>query len=123
MRGAKVMCITLAISLIAVSTARSQALSEGTRTPNNTHHSRRISMEQLLKRADVPKEHQWKLEDMFADQKAWDASFAELKNLLKRTRRVSRQIKQRGIHQRMLRARRRNFLSCRASIRVCSHAS
>lgn len=85
MRGAKVMCITLAISLIAVSTARSQALSEGTRTPNNTHHSRRISMEQLLKRADVPKEHQWKLEDMFADQKAWDASFAELKNLLKRT--------------------------------------
>ncbi|KZS44094.1 oligoendopeptidase F [Paenibacillus glucanolyticus] len=42
-------------------------------------------MEQLLKRADVPKEHQWKLEDMFADQKAWDASFAELKNLLKRT--------------------------------------
>lgn len=85
MRGAKVMCITLAISLIAVSTARSQALSEETRTPNNTHHSRRISMEQLLKRADVPKEHQWKLEDMFADQKAWDASFAELKNLLKRT--------------------------------------
>ncbi|MFB4324353.1 oligoendopeptidase F [Priestia sp. BR_2] len=42
-------------------------------------------MEQLLKRADVPKEHQWKLEDLFADQKAWDASFAELKNLLKRT--------------------------------------
>ncbi|WP_411553889.1 oligoendopeptidase F [Paenibacillus lautus] len=41
-------------------------------------------MEQLLKRADVPKEHQWKLEDLFADQKAWDASFAELKNLLKR---------------------------------------
>ncbi|GIO95887.1 oligoendopeptidase F [Paenibacillus lautus] len=42
-------------------------------------------MEQLLKRADVPKEHQWKLEDLFADQKAWDVSFAELKNLLKRT--------------------------------------
>ncbi|WP_090909417.1 oligoendopeptidase F [Paenibacillus sp. cl141a] len=42
-------------------------------------------MEQLLKRADVPKQHQWKLEDLFADQKAWDASFAELKNLLKRT--------------------------------------
>lgn len=42
-------------------------------------------MEQLLKRADVPKEHQWKLEDLFADQKAWDASYAELKNLLKRT--------------------------------------
>lgn len=85
MKGAKVLCITLAISLITVSTARSEALSEGTRTPNNTHHSRRISMEQLLKRADVPKEHQWKLEDMFSDQKAWDASFAELKNLLKRT--------------------------------------
>ncbi|GAB6926423.1 oligoendopeptidase F [Paenibacillus sp. JCM 10914] len=41
-------------------------------------------MDQILKRSDVPKEHQWKLEDMFADQKAWDASFAELKTLLKR---------------------------------------
>lgn len=85
MRGAKVLCITIAISLIALSTARNEVLSEGTRTPTNTYHSRRISMEQLLKRADVPKEHQWKLEDLFADQKAWDASFAELKNLLKRT--------------------------------------
>lgn len=85
MRGAKVLCITIAISLIALSTARNEVLSEGTRTPTNTYHSRRISMEQLLKRADVPKEHQWKLEDLFADQKAWDASYAELKNLLKRT--------------------------------------
>lgn len=85
MRGAKVLCITIAISLIALSTTRSEVLSEGTRTPTNTYHSRRISMEQLLKRADVPKEHQWKLEDLFADQKAWDASYAELKNLLKRT--------------------------------------
>ncbi len=85
MRGAKVLCITIAISLIAPSTTRNEVLSEGTRTPTNTYHSRRISMEQLLKRADVPKEHQWKLEDLFADQKAWDASFAELKNLLKRT--------------------------------------
>jgi oligoendopeptidase F len=85
MRGAKVLCITIAISLIALSTTRNEVLSEGTRTPTNTYHSRRISMEQLLKRADVPKEHQWKLEDLFADQKAWDASFAELKNLLKRT--------------------------------------
>lgn len=85
MRGAKVLCITIAISLTALSTTRNEVLSEGTRTPTNTYHSRRISMEQLLKRADVPKEHQWKLEDLFADQKAWDASFAELKNLLKRT--------------------------------------
>lgn len=85
MRGAKVLCITIAISLIALSTTRNEVLSEGTRTPTNTYLSRRISMEQLLKRVDVPKEHQWKLEDLFADQKAWDASFAELKNLLKRT--------------------------------------
>lgn len=85
MRGAKVLSITIAISLIALSTARNEVLSDGTRTPTNTYHSRRISMEQLLKRADVPKEHQWKLEDLFADQKAWDASYAELKNLLKRT--------------------------------------
>lgn len=85
MRGAKVLSMTIAICLIALSTTRNEVLSEGTRTPTNTYHSRRISMEQLLKRADVPKEHQWKLEDLFADQKAWDASFAELKNLLKRT--------------------------------------
>lgn len=84
MRGAKVLSMTIAICLIALTT-RNEVLSEGTRTPTNTYHSRRISMEQLLKRADVPKEHQWKLEDLFADQKAWDASFAELKNLLKRT--------------------------------------
>ncbi len=84
MGGAKVLSMTIAICLIALTT-RNEVLSEGTRTPTNTYHSRRISMEQLLKRADVPKEHQWKLEDLFADQKAWDASFAELKNLLKRT--------------------------------------
>ncbi|GAE07913.1 oligoendopeptidase F [Paenibacillus sp. JCM 10914] len=84
MKGAKVLCVTVALALIPLSVARSESLPEGTRQSINTYHSRRISMDQILKRSDVPKEHQWKLEDMFADQKAWDASFAELKTLLKR---------------------------------------
>lgn len=42
-------------------------------------------MEKLLKRSEVPAEHKWKLEDLFADQKAWDESYANVRELLKRT--------------------------------------
>lgn len=51
--------------------------------PSTSHHSRRISMEQLLKRSEVPAENRWKLEDMFASQKEWDAEYAEVKELIK----------------------------------------
>lgn len=53
--------------------------------PTTSHHSRRISMEQLLKRSEVPAENRWKLEDMFASQKEWDAEYAEVKELIKKT--------------------------------------
>lgn len=39
-------------------------------------------MEKLLKRSEVNKEHQWKLQDMFADQKAWDQEYDEVKRLM-----------------------------------------
>ncbi|WP_127585434.1 oligoendopeptidase F [Paenibacillus koleovorans] len=40
-------------------------------------------MSQLAKRSEVPAEHRWKIEDLFADQKKWDAEFEEVKKLLK----------------------------------------
>lgn len=52
--------------------------------PTTSHHSRRVSMEQLLKRSEVPAENRWKLEDIFASQKDWDAEYAEAKSLIKK---------------------------------------
>jgi len=39
-------------------------------------------MNQVVKRSEVPKEHQWKLEDLFADRSAWDKEYEEVKQLL-----------------------------------------
>ncbi len=39
-------------------------------------------MQEVLKRSEVAPEHCWKLSDMFADQKAWDAAYDELKAML-----------------------------------------
>lgn len=41
-------------------------------------------MSQLLKRSEVPAEHTWKLEDLFADQKAWDQEYEEVLALIKK---------------------------------------
>lgn len=51
--------------------------------PTTSHHQRRIPMEQLLKRSEVPAENRWKLEDMFASQDQWDAEYKEAKELIK----------------------------------------
>ncbi len=51
--------------------------------PTTSHHPRRISMEQLLKRSEVPAENRWKLEDMFASQEQWDAEYKEAKELIR----------------------------------------
>lgn len=40
-------------------------------------------MDKVLKRSEIPTEHQWKLEDLFADQKAWDNSYNEVQRLIK----------------------------------------
>jgi len=39
-------------------------------------------MSSLPKRHEVPKEHQWKLEDLFASQSAWDEEYAKVKSRL-----------------------------------------
>lgn len=44
---------------------------------------RRVPMNQLLKRSEVPVEHRWKLEDLFPDQQAWDREYEEAKRLAK----------------------------------------
>lgn len=41
-------------------------------------------MSKLLKRSEVPAEHTWKLEDLFADQKAWDQEYEEVSSMTKK---------------------------------------
>ncbi|WP_434756613.1 oligoendopeptidase F [Paenibacillus amylolyticus] len=41
-------------------------------------------MSKLLKRSEVPAEHTWKLEDLFADQKAWDQEYEEVSSMMKK---------------------------------------
>ncbi|MDT3426940.1 oligoendopeptidase F [Paenibacillus forsythiae] len=48
----------------------------------SSHLLRRIPMEQLLKRNEVPAENRWKLEDMFASQQEWDKTYDEAKKLI-----------------------------------------
>ncbi len=45
--------------------------------------TRRLPMNQVIKRSEVPVEHRWKIEDLFGDQKKWDAEYEEVKKLLK----------------------------------------
>lgn len=40
-------------------------------------------MSSLPERHEVPKEHQWKLEDLFASQSAWDEEYAKVKEHIK----------------------------------------
>lgn len=40
---------------------------------------RRMRMSNVPKRSEVPVEHRWKLEDMFADQQTWDREYEEIK--------------------------------------------
>ncbi|MCZ8512057.1 oligoendopeptidase F [Paenibacillus filicis] len=39
-------------------------------------------MNQVLKRSDVPAEHRWKLEDLFANQQAWEQEYQTVKKQL-----------------------------------------
>lgn len=52
--------------------------------PAPSHLLRRIPMEQLVKRSEVPAENRWKLEDMFASQEQWDKEYNEVKTLIKK---------------------------------------
>lgn len=83
MKCAKVVCLTLALSLLSVPAFHSDIWAEGAQSISYSHHSRRIPMGKLLKRSEVPTEHQWKLSDLFPDQKAWDNTYTEVQQLMK----------------------------------------
>jgi oligoendopeptidase F len=55
---------------------------DGTSKPSKL--LRRAPMSQVLKRNDVPAEQQWKLEDLFPNQQAWDKEYNEVKEALKK---------------------------------------
>lgn len=44
--------------------------------------NRRDPMSQVAKRSEIPKEQQWKLEDLFPDQKTWDQEYQVVKKQL-----------------------------------------
>ncbi|QNV56546.1 Oligoendopeptidase F, plasmid [Paenibacillus polymyxa E681] len=52
--------------------------------PHITFDQRRLSMSEIVKRADAPVENTWKLEDLFPNRKAWDQEYEEVKQLAKK---------------------------------------
>lgn len=78
--AAKSCTILLALSLLPGNITPAFARPQSTQ--NSSHHLRRIPMEQLLKRSEVPAENRWKLEDMFANQQEWDRTYDETKKLI-----------------------------------------
>lgn len=77
---AKSFPLLLALSLLQGNL--SSALPQAESSPAASHLPRRISMEQLPKRSEVPAENRWKLEDMFASEEQWDAEYKEVKALI-----------------------------------------
>lgn len=77
---AKSLPLLLALSLLQGNL--SSALPQAESSPAASHLPRRISMEQLPKRSEVPAENRWKLEDMFASEEQWDAEYKEVKALI-----------------------------------------
>jgi oligoendopeptidase F len=53
-------------------------------TDDKPKATRRVPMNQVIKRSEVPAEHRWRLEDLFPDQAAWDKEYNEVKGLLKK---------------------------------------
>ena len=77
---AKSLPLLLAFSLLQG--ILSSALPQAESSSAASHLPRRISMEQLPKRSEVPAENRWKLEDMFASEEQWDAEYKEVKALI-----------------------------------------
>ncbi|QHT60153.1 oligoendopeptidase F [Paenibacillus lycopersici] len=51
-------------------------------SPSQTE-ARRVPMNHVLKRSETAPEYHWKLEDLFADQSAWDKEYAQAKEQMK----------------------------------------
>lgn len=79
----RALAVLLSVSLSAAVLAPLQAGGRvASRGSDHNHFVRRVPVEQLKKRSEVPVEHQWKLEDLVADQAAWDKEYQEVKQLL-----------------------------------------
>ncbi|QYK66674.1 Oligoendopeptidase F, plasmid [Paenibacillus sp. S02] len=52
--------------------------------PHITFDQRRLSMSEIVKRADAPVENTWKLEDLFPNRKTWDQEYEEVEQLAKK---------------------------------------
>ncbi len=84
MKYRKTLSILLALSLLPSSPAAHAQETKTAMPIFSAHNQRRIPMSKLLKRSEVPAEHTWKLEDLFADQKAWDQEYEEVSSMMKK---------------------------------------
>lgn len=74
--------LALTFSLLAACAA--PAVPSAVRQDGKPKPNRRVPMNQVMKRSEVPAEHRWRLEDLFPDQAAWDKEYQEVKELLKK---------------------------------------
>jgi oligoendopeptidase F len=74
--------LALTFSLLAACAA--PAVPSAVQSDGKPKMNRRVPMNQVMKRSDVPAQHRWKLEDLFSDQAAWDKEYNEVKELLKK---------------------------------------
>ncbi|MDP9698701.1 oligoendopeptidase F [Paenibacillus intestini] len=84
MKYQKSLSVLLALSLIPSSPAALAQETKAAMPVFSAHNQRRIPMSKLLKRSEVPAEHTWKLEDLYADQKAWDQEYEEVSSMMKK---------------------------------------
>jgi len=75
----KLVPVIATVCLAAVAAAPVYAVQDA--KPSKT--DRRVPMNQVIKRSEVPAEHRWKLEDLFESQKVWDQEYDEVKKLAK----------------------------------------
>jgi oligoendopeptidase F len=78
----KWLALLLAVSLVPGAAVHDPAPKPAHSSPSLTI-PRRNSMNHVPKRSETAPENRWKLEDLFADQAAWDKEFAEAKKLIK----------------------------------------
>ena len=78
-------------------------------------------MSSLPKRHEIPKEHQWRLEDLFENQEAWDKEYEESKRRCKNSRNTKASFMIQDAED-VFCAGRCDLLTYRAAVRVCEHA-
>ncbi len=72
-----------ATSLLPASTTTASSHKHAVAKPLSQHqHMRRVHMQQVLKRSEVPQDVRWKLEDLFGSQAEWDKEYSLVNQLL-----------------------------------------